>query len=211
MKESGFGSRFVLGLTGVTYRQLDYWARTRLVGASLRQAAGRGSRRVYSFEDLLALRVVSRMLDAGVSLQAVRRAVEYLQKHHSRPLTTLRLVAKGKRVFALAEDTSKAIEATAHGQVVISIAVEPIVRTLEADVAKLSAPRELDIRVRGRSHRVVITPDLQAGGYTAEVPSLPGCLTEGDTMAEAKQMVREAIALWIDASAATSRKRARAL
>src|SRR6266478_4444852 len=73
MNASGFGSKVVLDLTGITYRQLDYWARTRLVGASIRQAAGSGSRRVYSFEDLVALRVIARLLDAGVSLQAVAR------------------------------------------------------------------------------------------------------------------------------------------
>src|SRR3977135_257023 len=89
MSDAGFGSTIVLKLTGVTYRQLDYWARTGLVGSSIRQAAGRGSRRGYSFQDLVALRVVARLLDAGVSLQAVRRAVEYLKQHADRPLSTL--------------------------------------------------------------------------------------------------------------------------
>src|SRR5207302_4969579 len=101
MKGSGFGSSVVLKLTGVTYRQLDYWARTGLVGSSIRRAAGHGSRRIYSFEDLVALRVVARLLDAGVSLQAVRRAVAYLKRHTVRPLSTLGLSAKGIRVFVL--------------------------------------------------------------------------------------------------------------
>ncbi len=66
MGDSGFGSNVVLKLTGVSYRQLDYWARTGLVGSSIRQAKGHGSRRVYSFQDLVALRVVARLLDAVV-------------------------------------------------------------------------------------------------------------------------------------------------
>src|SRR2546428_10811660 len=131
MNASGFGSKVVLDLTGISYRQLDYWARTRLVGASIRQAAGRGSRRVYSFEDLVALRVVARLLDAGVSLQAVRRAVRYLKRHTDRPLTTLGLIANGRRVFAFTDDPTKMIEATAQGQVVIAIDVTPIVKTLK--------------------------------------------------------------------------------
>jgi DNA-binding transcriptional MerR regulator len=204
---AGFGSTVALRLTGVTYRQLDYWARTGLVGSSIRQAAGRGSRRVYSFRDLVALRVVARLLKAGVSLQAVRRAVEYLKEHADQPLTTLGLIGKGNRVFALMGSSSKLIEATADGQVVIAIDVEPIEKGLRTDVTELSATREIDLRVRGIAYRVVLTPDLEAGGFTVEVPELPGCITEGDTLADAKRMSREAIHAWLDASAARSAER----
>ena len=211
MNASSFGSKVVLGLTGITYRQLDYWARTRLVGASIRQATGPGSRRVYSFEDLVALRVVARLLDAGVSLQAVRRAVEYLQRHTERPLTTLGLVAKGKRVFALMEDATKMIEATAQGQVVIAIDVELIVKHLQADVTELSAVRKIDVRARGRAYQAMLTPDLEAGGYAIEVPELPGCITEADTLPEARRMAREAIEAWLDVAVPNSvRRRAHA-
>ena len=201
MSAAGFGSAVVLKLTGVTYRQLDYWARTGLVGSSIRQAAGHGSRRVYSFEDLVALRVVARLLDAGLSLQAVRRAVEYLKRHTDRPLSTLALAAKGNRVFVLAGHPAKIIEATAQGQVVIAIDVEPIVKDLRSDVTDLSAAREIDVRARGRGYRAIFTPDLEAGGYTIEVPELPGCITEGDTVPEARRMAREAIKAWLDAAA----------
>src|SRR2546423_10829676 len=101
MSGAGFGSTIVLKLTGVTYRQLDYWARTGLVGSSIRQARGPGSRRVYSFADLVALRVVARLLHARVPLQAVRPAIRYLQPHNDRRLTTLGLIANGRRVFEL--------------------------------------------------------------------------------------------------------------
>jgi len=211
MSVAGFGSTIVLKLAGVTYRQLDYWARTGLVGSSIRQAAGHGSRRVYSFEDLVALRVVARLLDAGVSLQAVRRAIEYLKRHTERPLSTLALAAKGNRVFVLTGNPAKIIEATAQGQVVIAIDVEPIVRDLRADVTELSAAREIDVRVRGRVYRTVLTPDLEAGGYTIEVPELPGCITEADTLPEARRMAREAIDAWLDAAAPRiARRRAHA-
>jgi len=142
---SGFGSTFVLRLTGITYRQLDYWTRTRLVGSSIREASGRGSRRVYSFEDLVALRVVARLVRAGVSLQAIRRAVKYLHAHTRRPLSTLGLISHGNKLFALTQDPAKMIEATAGGQVVIAIAVEPIVKALESEVGELRAPHKASL------------------------------------------------------------------
>lgn len=201
MTSTGFSSKVVLHLTGVTYRQLDYWARTGLVRSSVRQAAGRGSRRVYSFEDLVAFRVVARLLGAGASLQAVRRAVQYLRRHTDRPLSKLALITDGKRILALTEDPQKMIEATAEGQVVIAIDVAPIVRILKGKVTEIGAPREEHVRVRGRSYRAVLTPDLEAGGYTVEVPELPGCRTEGDDLAEAKRMAKEAIDAWLSVSA----------
>ena len=210
MTSTGFSSTIVLELAGITYRQLDYWARTGLVRSSIKQAAGRGSRRVYSFEDLVAFRVVARLLGAGASLQAVRRAVQYLKRHTDRPLSTLALITDGKRILALTEDPQKMIEATAEGQVVIAIDVAPIVRTLEDRVMEIRAPRETFVRVRGRGYKVVLTPDLEAGGYTVEVPALPGCRTEGDGLAEAKRMARDAIEAWLSVDERpTAKKRAR--
>src|SRR5438128_11678861 len=155
---AGFSSIVVLKLAGVTYRQLAHGARTGLVGSSIRQAAGHGSRRVYSFEDLVAVRVVARLLDAGVSLQAVRRAVEYLKRHTDRPLTTLALAAKGNRVFVLTGNPAKIIKATAQGQVVIAIDVQPIVKDLRSDVTELSRCT--------RDRRASAAPRLLGGAHT---------------------------------------------
>lgn len=197
MTATGFGARAVLQLTGVSYRQLDHWARTGLVGSSIRQAAGRGSRRVYSFGDLVALRVVGQLRDAGVSVQTIRRAVRWLRSHADRPLSTLALAAHGKQVFALTDDPAKLIEATGEGQVVLAISVAKVARHLERGVSEISAPRDVTVRVRGRGYKAVLTPDLEAGGYTVEVPELPGCRTEGDDLAEAKRMTKDAIELWL--------------
>jgi DNA-binding transcriptional MerR regulator/predicted RNase H-like HicB family nuclease len=210
MIRSGFGSKTVLRLTGITYRQLVHWDKTGLVGSSVRAAAGRGSRRVYSFEDLIALRVVARLLDAGISLQAVRRAVQYLKRHTDRPLSRFALVPSGKKILVPTEDPAKLVEATQHGQVIIEIPVKPIVERLEAEVTEMSAPRDVDVRVGGRSYRAVLTPDLEVGGFTVEVPELPGCRTEGDDLAETKKMTREAIEAWLSVEQPKGRSRVRA-
>lgn len=200
MIEGGFSARIAKRLAGITYRQLDHWDKTRLVGSSLRQAGGKGSRRVYSFQDVVALRVVAGLRRAGLSLQAIRRAVAYLKRHADKPLSTLHLVADGKRLLVFTDDPGRHIDATDHGQVVTSIGVAPIASALRHEVAELSAPRHAEVRVRGRVYHIVMTPDLNVGGYTVSVPELPGCFTEGDSAGEARHMAREAIELWLEAS-----------
>lgn len=197
MSDSGYGARAVLQLTGISYRQLDHWARTGLVRSSVRQASGRGSRRVYSFRDLVAVRVVGRLREAGVSVQTIRKAVAYLKQHAEQPLSTLNLVGHGKKVFTLTDDPSKLIEASENGQVVLSISVASLEQHLRESVTRISAPLDVEVRVRGKTYRAVLTPDLEVGGYTVEVPELPGCITEGDGLVEAKRMAREAIAAWL--------------
>jgi DNA-binding transcriptional MerR regulator len=201
MPNNGFGARAVLALTGISYRQLDHWARTGLVRSSVRQAMGKGSRRVYSFTDLVALRVVAQLREAGVSVPTIRRAVAWLQRHSDKPLSTLALTARGQKVFALTDDPAKLIEATANGQVVLAISVEQVARHIEQGVSEISAPREVAVRVARRPYRAIFTPDLEVGGYTVEVPELPGCRTEGDDLAEAKRMTRDAIGAWLSVDA----------
>src|SRR5438552_12817660 len=84
MNDEGFRVPDVTRIVGISYRQLDYWARTELVTPSIRDAKGSGTQRLYSFQDLVALRVIKRLLDAGVSLQRVRKAVEYRQEMDER-------------------------------------------------------------------------------------------------------------------------------
>ena len=209
-RKTGFGADAARRIAGISYRQLDYWDKTALVRPSVQHARGKGSRRVYAFEDLVELRVVARLLAAGISLPAVRKAVRYLREHFAdvvRPLARLTLVPEGKSVLVRTTDGKRLVDATAGGNVVISFAVAPIVRDVREKVAELAAPRELAVRVRGASYRVVLRPDLEAGGFTVEVPELPGAITEADTIGHARIMARDAIRVWLDAIRAASPSR----
>src|SRR5437870_12406964 len=90
----------VCKLVGISYRQLDYWARTELLTPSIREAGGSGTQRLYSFQDLIQLRVIKQLLDTGVSLQKIRQAVGFLkEKMHRRP-AGVTLMSDGNRIYA---------------------------------------------------------------------------------------------------------------
>jgi DNA-binding transcriptional MerR regulator len=202
MGVTGFNADVVRRVTGITYRQLDYWDRTSLVRPSIRSAQGKGSRRVYSFQDLVQISVVSKMLASGVTLPAVRKAVRYLTQHspHERPLTQLTLVVgQGKSVLVRMQE--HLVDAAANGQVMIAVPVGAVAEELKNTVVKMSEPSEITFKLRGREYRAVLTPDLEAGGFTIEVPELPGVVTEAETRTQARQMARDAAAAWLDARA----------
>lgn len=99
MSETGFSGTKAATIVGITYRQLDYWARTDLIRPSLTDAAGSGSRRLYSYRDLLELRVIKSLLDAGIKLESVRSAFEYLRTHLETDIASAHLVISGSDVI----------------------------------------------------------------------------------------------------------------
>lgn len=201
MEAKGFNADVVRQLVAITYRQLDYWDRSGLVRPSVRRAQGKGSRRLYSFQDVVELRVVSKMLASGVSLPTVRKAVRYLARNFenvARPLAQLTLAPSGKRVLVTVEE--RLIDAAANGQIVISISVAAIAEEMKNTVLEMSAPRNVTFTAGGRKYRAVVTPDLEAGGFTVEVPELPGVVTEAETISEARRMARDASMAWLEAT-----------
>jgi len=208
----GFSADVARRAVSITYRQLDYWDKTGLVRPSIKQARGKGSRRVYSFEDLVELRVIAQLLAIGVPLAAVRKAARYVRQHFTdlvRPLARLALVVKGKRILVKTTDGKALIDATSGGQVVISFSVAPIAQDLRGKVTELQAPRNIKVRVGARTFVAVLTPDLAAGGYTIEVPALPGVVTEADSVPEARKMAADAIRLWLSVADSAPRRRTR--
>lgn len=138
MSEQGYRVPEVTKIVGITYRQLDYWARTDLVTPSVRDASGSGSQRLYSFQDLVALRVIKNLLDTGVSLQRVRRAVEHL-KAMDRPVSGLTLMSDGERVYE-ADSPEAVVDLLRNGQGVFAIALDRVWDDLEGSIASVNEP-----------------------------------------------------------------------
>jgi DNA-binding transcriptional MerR regulator len=99
VRETGYSGTKAAKIVGITYRQLDYWARTDLVRPSLADADGSGSRRAYSYRDLLELRMIKTLLDAGIRLESVREVFAYLRSHVSTDITSAHIVINGSTVM----------------------------------------------------------------------------------------------------------------
>ncbi|MFZ2529617.1 MAG: MerR family transcriptional regulator [Rhodococcus sp. (in: high G+C Gram-positive bacteria)] len=127
-------------IAGISYRQLDYWARTSLVVPSIRGAAGSGSQRLYSFKDILVLKIVKRLLDTGISLQNIRVAVDHLRERGVRDLAKITLFSDGTTVY---ECTSpeEVVDLLQGGQGVFGIAVGGAMRELTGSIADFPAER----------------------------------------------------------------------
>jgi DNA-binding transcriptional MerR regulator len=140
VKEQDIGYRApqVCGLVGITYRQLDYWARTRLITPSIQSAQGSGTQRRYSFTDIVQLKVVKRLLDAGMSLKKIRSAMEILREQlaSNNPLDDVTLLSDGATIFA-AHSADEVVDVFQRGQGVFGIAVGPVQEELEGEIHRL--------------------------------------------------------------------------
>jgi Predicted transcriptional regulators len=136
----GYRGPTACAAAGITYRQLDYWARTELVRPSIRPAHGSGSQRLYSFRDIIVLKVVKRLLDTGVSLQQIRTAVRHLRDRGVDDLAQITLMSDGVSVY---ECTSpdEVIDLLQGGQGVFGIALGRIWREVEGSLADLPGER----------------------------------------------------------------------
>ena len=102
-------------MVGISYRQLDYWARTGLVTPSVREAGGSGTQRLYSFQDLVQLRVMKKLLDAGVSLQKIRKAIGFLQEHMDDAADQVTLMSDGRQRLRVSQSEDEIIDLLKRG------------------------------------------------------------------------------------------------
>ncbi len=141
--DTGYRGPTACSAAGITYRQLDYWARTGLVEPSVRGAHGSGSQRLYSFRDILVLKVVKRLLDTGISLQQIRAAVHHLRDRGTGDLAEVTLMSDGVSVY---ECTSpdEVVDLLQGGQGVFGIALGRVWQEVEGNLAELPAVRAED-------------------------------------------------------------------
>ena len=150
--EIGFGGPEVCRIVGITYRQLDYWARTDLLRPSLVDAQGSGTQRRYSYRDLVALKVIKSLLDGGVSLQTARKAIDYLRDHLGEDLASASLVIEGSS-SVLARTGDDIIDLVRNGQGVLNIVpLAGLVESLQASIVEL-VPAVVDDAPRARQRR----------------------------------------------------------
>ena len=142
-EDLGYRGPTACAAAGITYRQLDYWARTGLVEPSVRPASGSGSQRLYGFKDILVLKVVKSLLDTGISLQQIRTAVTHLRERGSADLAQVTLMSDGASVY---ECTSpdEVIDLLQGGQGVFGIALGRVWQEVEGTLAELPAERAED-------------------------------------------------------------------
>ena len=160
-EEAGYRGPTACKAAGITYRQLDYWARTGLVEPSVRPAGGSGTQRLYGFRDILVLKVVKRLLDTGISLQQIRAAVNHLHDRGTEDLANVTLFSDGATVYECTS-AEEVVDLLAGGQGVFGIAVSGALRELSGELAELPAERidggqvtpaddELSMRRRARA------------------------------------------------------------
>ena len=205
MDRETFGKKAVVALTGLTYRQIDHWARTGVV-IPFKAGAGKGTRREYTFKDLVALRVARKFKEVdGISLQKIRKAVAYLRKNFPdlrQPLAALRLVTDGETLFLVDRDIDREreriMDALKQGQQIFSVVLGKIIEDLQGDVQRLATPRETKVQVEDRLYTVVLTPDLEDGGFTVQCVEEPAAISHGDTEQEALGNIIDALELCLE-------------
>jgi DNA-binding transcriptional MerR regulator len=140
LDEVGYRGPTACAAAGITYRQLDYWARTGLVEPSVRPASGSGTQRLYSFRDILVLKVVKKLLDSGVSLQNIRTAVSHLRDRGVEDLARITLMSDGTTIYELTSP-DELVDLLQGGQAVFGLAVGRVVREVEGTLAELPGER----------------------------------------------------------------------
>lgn len=134
----GYRGPQTCNIVGITYRQLDYWTRTNLIEPSIQRATGSGTQRLYSFNDLLQLKMIKSLIDAGASLQSVRKAIDYVRKHVDDDWSKVTIVASGNDVYACTSE-SEILDLLRNGQGVLGamVAVDQIREQLTGDLREL--------------------------------------------------------------------------
>ena len=196
-----YNTKTVCKILGLTKRQVDYWDRSHFIKPTVNEASGYGSVRLYSFTDLIQLKVAKTLRDGGISIQKLRKSLNYLKRNMpevKEPLLNLRFITDGKSDFVLTRDSKTIVDTLKGGQLVFSIALGEIIQELNGKIASFSKEKKYAVNVRGGKYGVILHPDTEDGGFWVECPALDGCASQGDTVEEALEMIKDAIGGHLD-------------
>lgn len=148
--EIGFSGRRTAEIVGITYRQLDYWARTDLVTPSLAQARGSGTRRQYSYRDLLELKAIKTLLDSGLKLESVRQVFVYMRENLGQDISSANLVIGGNK-SVLVRSGEELVDVVRKGQGVLNVLPLSVVKEeVDAKIVELFPADEVEAISRSK-------------------------------------------------------------
>jgi len=191
-----FNTKTASSIVGLTKRQIDYWDKTHFIKPSVQEATGYGSARLYSFTDLIQMKVAKNLKDNGITLQKMRKSLIYLRKNMpdvEKPLADLRFLTDGNTIFVLTRKNSEIIDTLRQGQLVFAVALGDLIEELKGEVKILHDEKTYKVKVKKHTYPVVLHTDTEDGGYWIECPAIPGCASQGDTIEEALEMIKDAI------------------
>jgi predicted RNase H-like HicB family nuclease len=191
-----FNTKSVSKIIGLSLRRIDYWDKTHLIKPSIKEASGYGSTRLYSFEDLIRLKVAKTLIEKGISLQKIRKAMIYLKKNMpdiDNPLFDLKFLTDGESIFILTKKSKEIIDTLRNGQLVFSVSLGIIITELKGEVKSIHDQRKYEVSVMKKKYLVILHTDTEDGGYWVDCPEIPGCASQGDTVEEALSMIKDAI------------------
>ena len=198
--KTGFGASIVIKVTGVTRMQLEHWDRTGIIQPSIRRATGKGNRKAYSFEDLIALKVALGFRSEGIGLQKIKATINYLRQHFpdvTSPLSEFRFITNGVDIFVITDD-SEVILNCLKGQLVFSFAIGDAINELRGTLINLEIPQKRAFTAGGRDYTAILEPDFQDGGYTVTCLEIPAAISQGETFEEAIENIRDAVELCLE-------------
>jgi len=194
-----FNTKTASKIIGVSLRQLQHWDEKGFLKPSIREAAGKGTIRLYSYTDLIQLKVVRTLRDNRISLHKIMKSLEYLQSHFpeiKKPLLELKFMTDGETIFVLTSNQKEILD-TLKKQFVFTLAIGEMVHELRGEVVSFIEKMREKVTVEGREYEVILTPEVEDGGYSIVCPALKGCRSQGDTKNEALAMIKDAIHLWL--------------
>jgi len=193
---NSYHSKNVAKIIGISTRVINYWDRINFIKPSDTEASGYGSVRLYSFSELIQFNVAKFLRDQWLLLQKLRKSLNFLRKHLpeiENPLARLRFLTDGETIFVLTNKNREMMDTLNKGQYIIAIAIEPLVKELVGKTSRMVTEKTYSVAVSKRKFKVILHPDLENGGYWVECPELPGCSSQGDSIEEALDMIKDTI------------------